>query len=96
MVVELTAEVFTVKVPVVLPTATVRDAATVALAELLISETMSPPVGAGELRVTVPLLDFPPFTDVGLSVTDTITGGVIVRVADCIVPFKFAVSTAAA
>ena len=45
------------------------------------SSMTRPPVGAGELIVTAPVLDFPPATVVGLRVSDLRVGAVIVNVA---------------
>ena len=49
-----TTEVFTVNVTVEAPAGTVTLPGTVAAAPLLESDTMEPPAGAAELRVTVP------------------------------------------
>ena len=59
----------TVKVAVVEPAATVTDAGTVALLEPDARVTVTPPVGAATVRVTVPVELLPPVTEVGLSVT---------------------------
>jgi hypothetical protein len=45
------------------------------------NETITPPGGAGPVRVTVPVEDFPPLTLAGLNVKVESAGGVIVRVA---------------
>jgi hypothetical protein len=67
--------------------ATVTDAGTVAaLVLLLVSVTTTPPVGAGPVRVTVPVLLAPPVTDEGLTVTDDRAVRLIVRVDDLVVP----------
>ena len=60
----------TVKVAVFAPAATVTVAGTVALAELEVSATTDPPVGAAELRVTVAVEVKPPVTLVGDNVKD--------------------------
>ena len=61
---------------VVAPAGTVTVAGTVAIAALLTERlTVKPPDGALKFSVTVPLLDFPPFTEAGESVTATGTGG---------------------
>ena len=64
----VTALVLTVNVALLAPAATVTLAGTVAAAVLsLIRETAAPPVGAGPLRVTVPVEGDPPVTLIGLS-----------------------------
>ena len=50
--------------------ATVTLAGTCPAALSLVSDTAMPPVGAGPLRVTVPVEEFPPITLIGFSVTD--------------------------
>ena len=61
-----TALVDTVKFTVVAPAGTVTLAATVAAVVLLdFSVTTVPPAGAGPFSVIVPVLEAPPFTDVG-------------------------------
>lgn len=67
-----TPTVFTVNVTEVFPAAMVTDAGTVADLELLESLTTIPPVGAGPLRVKVPVEVLVPATDVGFNVRDTI------------------------
>lgn len=87
-----TPVVDTVNVAVVEPAATVKVAGTVALALLDFSVTTVPPVGAAAERVTVPVLDEPPATDVGLSVTElTVDASVTARVAVCDLPLNVAV-----
>jgi len=76
-----TAVVETVNVAVVDPAATVTDAGTVALVELELSETVSPPVGAVPFRVTVPVELVPPTTEVGETVTELRVGALMVNVA---------------
>ena len=81
---EVTDVVFTVKVAVWLPAATVTEAGTVAAVLLLESETEAPPVGAAVLNVTVPVVDVPPVTLAGLTDTEdnaTVVAGVIASVA---------------
>ena len=82
-----TVFVVTVNVAVVAFAGTVTDAGTVAaLVLLLASVTATPPVGAGPVRVTVPVLLVPPVTDEGLTVTEDRAVGLTVSVADLIVP----------
>ena len=57
------------KVAVVAPAATVTDAGTTAVAELLVKATTTPPAGAGEPSVTVPVAAVPPLTLTGLTLT---------------------------
>ena len=65
----VTELVVTVKEPEVPPPLTVTLGGTLATAELLlVSETAAPPLGAGALKVTVPLELLPPATAVGLRV----------------------------
>ena len=45
------------------------------------SDTTKPPAGAAADKVTVPVLDAPPATDVGFNVTDVRDAAVIVRLA---------------
>jgi hypothetical protein len=79
---DVTLLVVTVKVAVVLPAATLTLAGTVAEELLLASMTVAPPVGAAAFRVTVPVEELPPGTDVGLSDTaDSATAGVTVSEA---------------
>jgi hypothetical protein len=67
---EATVLVVAVKVAVVAPAATVTEAGTWAAAVLLDDrETTAPPVGAGLSRVTVPVEDTPPSTEVGFTLT---------------------------
>lgn len=67
---ELTAFVLTVNVMDVPPAGTVTVFGAVADERLLESDISNPPAGAAELIFTVPMLDRPPFRDVGFSVTD--------------------------
>jgi len=66
-----TALVLTVNVALVAPAATVTLEGTVAAVVLLLeSATCAPPEGAGPLKVTVPVEEFPPVTLVGFSETE--------------------------
>ena len=81
MVWELTPLVETLNVAVFCPEATLTEAGTLAELVLLERETEVPPLPAGPLRVTVPILGVPPGTVVGLSETETRLAGDIVSVA---------------
>jgi hypothetical protein len=78
---DATARVVTVNVPEVAPATTVTVPGTVALAALELSVIAIPPVGAGPLRVTVPVEEVPPVTVAGESVRPVSVGGLIVRLA---------------
>ena len=78
---ELTLTVLTVNEPVVLPARIDTVDGTDALWLLLAIEMLSPPVGAGPLKVTVPVEFLPPVTEDGLNVKVTSCGGRIVREA---------------
>ncbi len=67
--VDATGTVPTVNVAVVAPAGTVTDAGTVAQELLEESPTVVPPVGAGRLKVTVPIEDVPPTTAAGETVS---------------------------
>jgi hypothetical protein len=86
----VTARVVTVKLALEPPAGTVTLAGTAATPALLVeSETTAPPLGAGPLRVTVPVEDcVPPVTLVGFSVNDEreTAGGVTVSDADRLTP----------
>ena len=86
----VTALVLTVNVALVAPAATVTLAGTVATDALLERFTTAPPLGAGPLRVTVPVEEEPPVTLLGLSKTEDRVGGVpagvTVSVAVCVAP----------
>ena len=70
----VTEVVVTVKVALVAPAGTVTLNGTVAAVELHERETDPPPVGAGALKVTVPVDEAPPTTLVGLNDTVERTG----------------------
>jgi len=84
---ELTAVVEMGKLAEVAPAGTVTVAWTVALVELDVSVTtvLGP---AGPASVTVPVAGLPPMSDVGVTVTLASPAGVIVSVADCVVPLS--------
>jgi len=71
----LTAEVVTLKVPVVLPAAIVTVPGTVAAAWLDERAIASPPAGAAEPIVTVPCEVLPPLIKLGATVNDFRIGG---------------------
>jgi hypothetical protein len=81
-----TAEVATANVAEVAPAGIVTDAGTVAEAELDVSRTTAPPVGAGPPRVAVPCALVPPVTELGDTVTPVSGAGSTVRVAVLLVP----------
>jgi hypothetical protein len=82
VVVVFTFAVFTTNIPKVRPAGIVTVPGTVADPDELVTVTLNPSVGAGELKVIVPVLEAPPLTDVGLKVSDFTVGGSIVNVAD--------------
>jgi hypothetical protein len=87
-----TGSVVAVKVAVVAPAATVTDAGTWAAAVLFeLRLTTAPPVGAGPSRVTVPVEDTPPTTEVGDRPTEERPAGVTVKVAVLLTLLKVAV-----
>lgn len=65
----VTDVVLMAKVAVVAPAGTVTDAGTTAAAELLVSVTTTPPAGAGDPSVMVPVAAVPPLTLTGLTLT---------------------------
>jgi hypothetical protein len=70
------------------PAGTVTLAGTIAAAVLLLCRvTGEPPVGAGPVRVTVPVELFPPTTDVGFRVTEESVGALIVSVVVVLTPY---------
>jgi hypothetical protein len=76
-----TVDVVIVNTALVLPPATVTFAGTDADAELSLSETTTPPLGAAPLKVTVPWELVPPLTLVGFTVSVLNAGGLIVSEA---------------
>lgn len=89
-----TASVFTVKLALVLPAATITEAGTVAQLWLLDSCTTIPPVGAAALSTTFPVDGDPPPTLVGFNVIDRRLGGLIVKAAVCETPPSVPVTVA--
>ena len=88
---ESTLIVLTVKVTEVLPAWTVTVAGTVASSDPDPRVTTIPPTGAVPVRETVPVELFPPTTEVGLRLRLATPGGVTVRLALALAPFKVAV-----
>jgi hypothetical protein len=85
-----TVTVVTVKVALVAPAEIVTLAGTEATAELLLSETTAPPMGAGPFSATVPIEGVPPVTLAGFNVSAVRlgpdAGGVLVSKALCCTP----------
>jgi hypothetical protein len=83
----VTVFVVTVKVAVVAPAATVTRAGNVATAVLLLDKvTTAPAAGACPVRVTVPVDDIAPITELGLRVTDDSVADVTVRLPVLVTP----------
>lgn len=83
----VTGLVVIVKVAVGAPDGTVTLVGTCAAAVLLLeSVTRAPPVGALPLRVTVPVDEFPPITEVGFLAMDVRVAAVTVRVVVLVTP----------
>ena len=78
---DATTWVVTAKVAVEAPPEIVRLAGTVADAWLLERAKLNPPMGAGPLRVTVPVDFVPPTSVVGFNVTLLTTSGLIASLA---------------
>ena len=86
-VLDATADVVIVKVAVVAPAATVTLAGACAVAVLLLdSVTTAPLDGAGPVKVTVPVDEVPPSTEVGLSLTEVSAAAVTVRFLVLVAP----------
>jgi len=78
---EVTPEDLILNVAEVLPAGIETDVATLTPDWLLDSDTVSPPAGATELSTTEPVLDCPPFTELGLRVSEVNVGASIKRTA---------------
>ena len=97
---EIVADVFagtvfvvTVNVAEVIPAGIVTVAGADASEELVAKDTTSPPAGAAAVKVTVPVTEYPPKIDVGLTLIedkDTAGGALTVRVADSVTPASVA------
>jgi len=75
----VTGEVVTVNVAVLAFAGTITLTGTVASELLLLlSATKAPDEGAGPFRVTVPVDEFPPTTELGLNVTEVTWGGITI------------------
>ena len=86
-VLDATADVVIAKVAVVAPAATVTLAGDCAAAVLLLVRVTTAPLdGAGPVKVTVPVDEVPPSTEVGLSLTEVSAAAVTVRVAVFVAP----------
>lgn len=80
VVVAVTVEVVIVKFTAELPAGTVTVLGTTAELELDVRATTDPDGPAAPVRVTVPVEDVPPFTEVGETVRRARVAGVIVKV----------------
>lgn len=85
-----TATVLTVNVAVVLPAVTVTDVPTLAEGSLEANVIIVPPVGAGPLIVTVPVVDAPPTSDVELRLSAVKVGALIAKEPDEVEPLSVA------
>jgi len=81
-----TTDVAITKDDVVEPAGTTTDDGTTACAELLDSETVQPPMGAGAERVTVPMVKLPPTTVFGLIFTEPRCGARIDNLSEIPTP----------
>ena len=79
-----------VKVPEDAPAAIVTEAGTVPTGLFEERVTTIPPVGAGAVRVTVPVDVVPPRIDVGLNASVAVVGAVMVSAPEALVPFAVA------
>ena len=84
---KITTFVFTVNVAVADPAGTVTLGGTVVAFVLPVERaTTAPPAGADPFKVTVPVEEEPPGTDVGFSVSEVRTRGRMVNEAVCVDP----------
>ena len=84
---KITTFVFTVNVAVADPAGTVTLGGTVVAFVLPVERaTTAPPAGADPFKVTVPVEEEPPGTDVGFSVSEVRTSGRMVNEAVCVDP----------
>ena len=90
----VTEAVLTTNAPVVEPALMTTDFGTVATGLLLVSVTLRPAEGAGPERVMVPLLDAPPPTDAGSSLTVPKIADLMIKLAETLVDPSFAVTLA--
>jgi len=91
-----TALVFTAKVALVLPEATVTEDGTVTAEELSVREITLPLEVAGPVNVIVPWVLLPPITDEEFRLTEFRAGGDTVSVEVLLVPLSVAVIVAEA
>jgi hypothetical protein len=87
----VTGFVATVNIALEAPLGMMTVAGTVALPLLDESEIVAPTDGAAPFRVTVPVAEPPPPTDVGFIVNPVSVAGVIVSVVVVVVPLRLAV-----
>lgn len=90
----LTGWVLMLNVAILCPAGMVTLAPGLAALELLESVMLRPPVGAGPVSVTVPVLDAPPTRLVGLKARLLSTGALTVRAADLLLVPREAVMRA--